>query len=290
MNQLKFKKKLAHYISIIVGTLLISVSVNMVYEPLGMVTGGVGGIAIIIKHFTSQLIEGGIPLWISNIVLNVPLFILAFMVKGKKFIKDTLFGTVCLTIGLYIVPSINVISDDYLLASVFGATLSGMGLGIIFMTHSTTGGTDLLAMVINKFKPYYSAPQILIVVDAVIVIGGALSFGLSKALYAIIAVYITSKVSDGILEGLKFAKMAHIISDHYEEIADCILTKLDRGVTGLSATGMYSNKDKKMLICVVSKKEIVDLTETVKEIDKNAFVIVSDVREVLGEGFREYRQ
>lgn len=290
MNKINWKKEFTNYICIIVGTFLLAMSVNMVYEPLGMVTGGVGGIAIIIKHVTSGLMEGGIPLWISNIVLNVPLFVLAFIVKGKAFIKNTLLGTISLTIGLYIVPSLDILSEDYLLAAVFGAIISGTGLGLVFMTHSSTGGTDLLSVIINKFKPYYSIPQILIVVDAIIVIGGALSFGISKALYAIIAVYLTSKVSDGILEGLKFAKMAYIISEEYEKIADSILKDLDRGVTGLSATGMYSNNNKKMLVCVVSKKEIIDLTEIVSRNDPKAFIIVSDVREVLGEGFREYRQ
>jgi len=158
------------------------------------------------------------------------------------------------------------------------------------MTLSSTGGTDLLAMVLHKFMPYYTVPQILTVIDGLIVFAGVISFGLTKALYAIIAVYITTKVSDSLLEGLKFAKMAYIISDHYEEIAQMILKDLDRGVTGISATGMYSNKEKKMLFCVVSKKEIVELTDIVAKIDPKAFIIVSDAREVMGEGFREYRQ
>ena len=109
-------------------------------------------------------------------------------------------------------------------------------------------------------------------------------------MYAIIAVYITSKVSDGILEGMKFAKLAYIISDRYEEIADHILNEMSRGVTGISATGMYSNKEKKMLFCAVSKKEMVELCDIVHKIDPAAFVIVSDAREVMGEGLIEYKQ
>lgn len=284
------KSNALHYLLIITGTLLMAVSVKAVYEPLEMVTGGITGLAIVIKKITSYWIEGGLPIWITNILLNIPLFITALVVLGKNYLKNTFFATISFTIALYIVPSLDLVYRDYLLASVFGGVIGGTGLGLVFVTLASTGGTDLVAMLINKYKPYYSVPQILIVIDSVIVLAGAISFGITKALYAVIAVYITSKVSDGILEGLKFAKMAYVISDYYEEIAYHIMKKLDRGVTGVSATGMYSNKEKKMLFCVVSKKEIIELTSIVSEIDPKAFIIVSDVREVMGEGFREYRQ
>lgn len=290
MDKRSIKTKLSHYLLVIIGTLLMAVSVNVVYEPLEMVTGGVTGLAIVIKKITSLFIEDGIPIWLSNIMLNIPLFIAAVLVRGKVFLKNTLFATVSFTIALYIVPTFDIVYQDYLLAAVFGGVIGGTGLGLVFITLSSTGGTDLLAMLVNKYKPYYTVPQILIVIDGIIVLAGAISFGVTKALYAIMAVYITSKISDNILEGLKFAKMAYVISDAYEEIAQQIMKNLDRGVTGISATGMYSNKDKKMLFCVVSKKEIIELTEIVSKIDPRAFVIVSDAREVMGEGFREYRQ
>lgn len=284
------KTKLTHYLLIVVGTLLMAASVNWVYEPLEMVTGGVTGLAIVIKKVTSVWIAQGVPIWLTNILLNVPLFIAAILVRGKTFLKNTFFATISLTVALYVVPPINLMFDDYILASLFGGVLGGAGLGLVFVVMASTGGTDLLAMIIHKYKPYHSVPQILIVVDGIIVAAGIVSFGVMKALYAIIAVYITTKVSDSILEGLKFAKMAYIISDHYNAIARQILLELDRGVTGISATGMYSNADKKMLFCVVSKKEIVELTDIVARIDPKAFIIVSDAREVTGEGFREYRQ
>lgn len=290
MENLTTKSKVTHYILIIVGTFLMAASVNLVYEPLEMVTGGVTGLAIVIKKVSSLWIKDGIPIWLSNILLNVPLFIAAVLVKGKTFLKNTFFATICLSVALYFVPTIDIVYQDYLLAAVFGGVIGGAGLGMVFIVQASTGGTDLLAMLIHKYKPYYTVPQILIVVDGVIVLAGVISFGLSKALYAIMAVYITAKISDSIMEGLKFAKMAYIISDHYDEIAQRIMADLERGVTGVSATGMYSNEDKKMLFCVVSKKEIVELTEIVANVDPKAFIIVSDAREVMGEGFREYRQ
>lgn len=290
MDKHNIKTKIIHYILNITGTLLMAVSVNTVYEPLHMVTGGITGLAIVIKELTGFLIEGGIPIWLTNILLNVPLFLIAFKVMGVKRLKNTLFATISFTVALYLVPDINLVSQDYLLASVVGGVIGGAGLGLVFVTMGSTGGTDLIAILINKYKPYYSIPQILTVIDSIIVLAGAVSFGINKALYAVIAVYITSKVSDSLMEGLKFAKMAYVISDSYEEIANQVMNKLDRGITGISATGMYSNKEKKMLFCVVSKKEIVELTSIVSEIDPKAFIIVSDAREVMGEGFREYRQ
>lgn len=290
MEKYLMKSKALHYVFVIIGTVLMAVSINLVYEPQGMVTGGITGLAIVIKELTGFIIKGGIPLWVTNIILNIPLLIFAVYILGKKLLLNTLFATLCLSAALAIIPSVSILPEDYLLSAVFGGALGGVGLGMIFVASASTGGTDLLAMLIHRFKPYYSIPRILIVIDGFVVIVGALVFGISKTLYAIIAVYITTKVSDGILEGLKFAKMAYVISDSYDEIAKAIMEKLERGVTGVYAKGMYSNKDKKMLFCVVSKKEIVDLTELVSEIDPKAFIIVSDVREVMGEGFIEYKQ
>lgn len=278
------------YITVVVGAILMAVAVNLVYEPIGLVTGGVSGLAIVIKRLTEDMIKGGLPIWLFTVLCNIPLFIAALKINGHKFILTAALGTVTYIISLYIIPVYDFRFDDILLASVFGGAISGAGMGMVFSAAASTGGTDMLATLIHKYKRHLSVPQILIVIDAAIIIAGALTFGIGKALYAIIAVFINAKVSDGILEGLKFAKMAYIISDEYERIASAILTTLDRGVTGLNATGMYSNKERKMLFCVVSKKEIVQITEISKKIDPNSFVIVSDVREVMGEGFIEYRQ
>lgn len=265
-----------------------ALAINFIYEPLGLVTGGLTGLAIVVKELTEFIIEGGIPVWLFTIILNIPLFLLAIKILGFKTMVNVAIGTLTLIIALIIVPITDYKFDDLLLASVVGGTLTGIGLGMVFFASASTGGTDLLATIIHKFKRHLSVPHILIFIDGAIIILGAMVFGLGNALYAIISVYLSSKVSDGILEGLKFAKMAYIISDEYERIASEIMTNLDRGVTGLSSTGMYSNKDRKMLFCVVSKKEIIKITEIAKKIDPKSFIIVNDVREVMGEGFIEY--
>jgi uncharacterized membrane-anchored protein YitT (DUF2179 family) len=286
-NKGKIIKK---YVTIAVGSFLMALAINLIYEPLGLVTGGISGLAIIVKEITHFIWEGGLPIWIFTVVVNIPLFIVAIKVLGLKNMLNVFFGIVSLVISLMIIPIYDFQFDDILLSSVVGGAITGVGMGMVLSVHASTGGTDLLASLIHRYKRHISIPFILTFIDGAIIVLGALVFGLGKALYAIIAVIITTKVSDGILEGLKFAKMAYIISDEYDKIAKEIMTVLDRGVTGLSSTGMYSSKERKMLFCVVSKNEIVKITEIAKKIDPNSFVIVNDVREVMGEGFIEYRQ
>lgn len=278
------------YMTIIVGSFLMALAVNLIYEPLGLVTGGLAGLAIVVKEVTKFVWEGGLPIWIFTVLSNIPLFLISIKVLGMKTMFNVFIGTATYIIALMVIPIYDFKFDDMLMAAVVGGAITGVGLGMVFSASASTGGTDLMATLIHRFKRHISVPHILTFVDGAIILLGALVFGLGNALYAILAVFITAKVSDGYLEGLKFAKMAYIISDEYEKIAKAILTSLDRGVTGVHSTGMYSNKERKMLFCVVSKKEIVRITEIAKNIDPNSFVIVNDVREVMGEGFIEYRQ
>lgn len=282
------RSKICDYILLIVGTGLLASSIQCVFDPIGLVTGGFSGIAIIVKALTEDLISGGVPLWLTNFVLNVPVFLVAYKVKGKSFVGRTLAGTFLLSAWLYVIPPIDVTQGDYILAAVFGGVLSGAGMGLILLAKATTGGTDMVATLIQHYVRHYSIVQILQILDAIVVLAGFYVFGIRAALYAMVAIFVTSKVSDALMEGFKFSKAAFIISDKYELVAKHILEDLDRGVTGLKAKGMYSGADKCMLYCVVSQKEIVRVKEIVAEVDPEAFVIVSDAREVLGEGFLEY--
>lgn len=288
-----FKKQtpLVSYIMVIIGTGILAVSIQNFYDPIGLVTGGFTGLAIVIKTASAAVIPGGIPLWLTNVVLNVPVFILSYIIMGKKFVGRTLFGTAMLSAWLYIIPSVDLARGDMLLAAVFGALFSGAGMGIILRGHATTGGTEMVACLIHKKAiKHYSVVQIMQILDGLIVCLGLFQYGLRATMYAMIAIFVTTKVSDAILEGFKYSKAAYIITDHHKEIADRIMRDIDRGVTGISARGMYTGQDKLVLYCVVSRREIVQVEEIVTEIDPDAFVIVSDVREVLGEGFQEYSQ
>ena len=275
------------YLMIIVGTGLMSLAINSVFDAAGMVTGGFSGIAIIIKAWTKNLIEGGIPLWVTNCVLNLPLFVIAWKVRGFSFIKRAILGEISLSVWLAIQPVWNLAGNDLLLSALYGGVIQGVGIGLVFLGGGTTGGTDMMAAIIQKFLKDYSIAQIMQVIDAMVVLVGMYVFGVHKALYAIIAVYLVTKVSDGLIEGLKFSKAAYIITGKPKEISDMIINDLDRGVTGINARGMYSGQDKLMLFCVVNKKEIIMLKEKVDKIDPDAFVIVTDAREVHGEGFIE---
>lgn len=281
---------LRKYLIITIGAVLMGLSVNLVFEPMKLVTGGVSGLAIVVKSWTKTIVNGGIPVWLFTIAVNIPLFLFATKIRGGRFLISSLYGTFIYALSMMIIPIVDLKLDDYLLAAILGGVVGGAGIGLVFSVQSSTGGSDLVAYILQKRNKHMSVPQLMIFVDGLIIIIGAVTFGLGNALYALISVFISTKVSDSMLEGLKFAKMAYIISDDYAEIANSILHHMDRGVTGVSATGMYSNRDKKMLFCVVSKKEIVKIIEISKKIDPKSFVIVSDVREVMGEGFIEYRQ
>lgn len=275
------------YLFIFMGTGIMALAIQCIFEPIGLVTGGFSGIAIIIRKMTAGIVEGGVPLWLTNLALNVPVFIAALIIKGRKFLGRTVIGTVLLSFWLYVIPQIDLTQGDYMLSSVFGGVITGIGIGFVLLAKATTGGTDMVSALIQKYVRHYSVVQILQVIDGMVVLAGLYVFGLKPALYAIVAIFITSKVSDALMEGMKYSKAAFIITDCYKEIADAIMTQLDRGLTGLDATGMYSGDKKTVLYCVVSKKEIVELKDIVAKIDPKAFVIVTDAREVFGEGFLE---
>ena len=258
MFQNNKKAAFLDYLMIIVGTALMATAINSVFDMSGMVTGGFSGIAILVKEWTEGVVPGGIPLWITNLSLNIPLFLIGMKLSGFQFVKRALVGEICLSFWLAVLPAFDIAGNDLLLAAVYGGVIQGIGIA-----------------------------QIMQFIDGAIVLVGMYVFGVQKALYAIIAVYLVTKVSDSLIEGLKFSKQAYIITSKPDEISREIMDKLDRGVTGVHGKGMYSGQDKLLLYCVVGRKEIVALKELVDHIDPDAFVIVSDVREVHGEGFIE---
>lgn len=277
-----------NYVLILVGTAVMALAIQCIYDRVGLVTGGFTGLTIIIRNITKSVISGGIPLWFANIVLNIPVFIYSYVKFGKKFVGRTLFATIMLSVWLYIIPGVDLSGDDYLLAALFGGVFTGVGMGIVLRAGATTGGTDMVAALIQTKMRHYSVVQIMQVMDAAIVIAGLYVFGLRSTLYAVVSIFVSTKVSDGFLEGFKNSKAALIITNHYKEVAARVMDELGRGVTGMDAKGMYTQDYKCVLYCVVSRKEIVQLKEIVNDVDPDAFVIVSDVREVLGEGFMEY--
>lgn len=272
------------YLMILAGTALMSVALKSAYDLNGLVDGGFTGIAIIVK----ALSEGIIPLWFTNIVLNIPMFFLGIKIKGLRFLAKTIWGTVTLSFWLGVMPVFSLVQGDLFLAVIFGGVIQGAGMGLVFLGKGTTGGTDMVAALIQHYAKHLSIAKIMQMVDILIVVVGAFVFGPKNALYSIVTIYIIGKVADGFVEGMNYAKAVYIISERYEEIADVLMKELDRGVTGIHARGMYENRERMMLFCVLGKKQIVGLKEAVAQLDPNAFVIVTDAREVLGEGFIEH--
>lgn len=277
------KNKIKQYLALVSATFFMAVSVVVFFEAMGVVVGGVSGIAIILKN----LFE--VPMWLVSVFINVPLFIIAYKFLEKDIFIRTLFATICLTIFLGIIPEWKILTGDMLVDIIIAGVLMGTGLGIVFSTHSSSGGTDLLATLINMKIRQLSIPKILAIIDAIIVMLGATVFGISRGIYAIIAIYTMTKVSDAIIEGPNRAKLIYILTKRHEELADFIVNDINRGATYINVTGAFTNNCQKMLMCVVSSKEIVKIKQKVYKIDERAICFIGDIREAFGEGFTKYR-
>ncbi|MDR2899182.1 MAG: YitT family protein, partial [Clostridiales bacterium] len=207
--------KYKDYLFILIGTALVAISLASFFEPNGLVTGGVTGLAIIVEDLGNKFYGISIPLWLTNLVLNIPLFLLALKIKGKRFLLRTFVATVSLSIFLSWAEGLPKLSSntDLTIYTVFGSVIQGIGMGLIFRSKTTTGGTDLLASVVHNYIRHISIAKILFVVDGCIMAVGFFVFGARSTMYAVIAAYIVSKITDVILEGFDFAKAAFIISD-----------------------------------------------------------------------------
>lgn len=255
-------------------------------EPNTIAPGGVTGLAIVVEKIS------GIPMDVTNLAINIPLFALGLVTLGKRFGLKTAYGTVALSAFIRVLIMIMgenvIVVHDLLLASLYGGVLMGIGIGLVFKAGGTTGGTDLAGAILNKYIPNISIAKLMMAIDLLIVAAaGIVERKLETSLYSIIALYILVKIADFIVEDLNYAKAFFIISDHPQEIGREILSTLGRGVTVLKASGMYTGLDREVLLCIVDRSQVSKLKHMVHGIDKNAFVMVTTVHEVLGEGFRK---
>ena len=273
---------------ILFGTALMAVSTNLFFSPAGMVPGGFTGLAMLIQRITSRFFPGGIPLWLGNILLNVPLILCSVRIRGWHFMKRTFLAAVLFSVWLLIIPEFAVTGSDPFLTSVIGGSLLGVGLGLVFFGKATTGGTDTLAALIQHALPHLSAAKILPVLDGLIILLSIWIFGFRISMYAVISVVLCGRIADGLIGSFRNAYLAYIISNRHREISSRILNDMDRGTTLLPGTGMYTGADRPVLFCAVSRKQAVTLKELVYETDPEAFVILTDASEIRGEGFMQY--
>ena len=272
---------------ITLASLFYAVSFVWCFDPNGIAFGGITGLAQIINRLFPA-----IPVGVTVIVLNIPLFLLGWKLIGGKLLVSSLYAMFISSVFIdLITPLYDWQPMDPLLACIFGGLLMGGSLGIVFLQGATTGGTDLAARLLKlKFK-WLPMGKLLMGVDLAVIILVALFFqNLNTALYGLVALYISTLAMDGILYGLDNAKVAYIISDHNEQIADAIVHDLDRGVTILQGQGAYTGADKQVLMCAFKQREIASIKAAVKGIDPDAFLIVCNAHEVLGEGFRDYKK
>ncbi|MEH7012067.1 YitT family protein [Neobacillus niacini] len=267
------------YINVLVGSAIIAMAFNVFLLPNQIASGGVSGISTILLS-----VFGWEPAYVQW-AFNIPLFIAGVIFLGKQFGVKTLVGTIFLPFVVFLTKNIDPWTNDALLGALFGGIAVGLGLGIVFRGNGSTGGTDLAAQIITKYTGLTLGTSV-VLIDGLIVISAALVFDIERGLYALIALYVTSKTIDLVQVGFGRSKTAMIITSKQEEVREGILNKIDRGVTKLSAYGGFTDNERPVLMCVVDQREFTKLKQLVKSLDPTAFVVVMDASEVLGEGFK----
>ncbi|NVN94766.1 MAG: YitT family protein [Bacteroidetes bacterium] len=286
------------YSLIVLGSFILAAGFVFFINPYNIVPGGVYGIGIVIHHLVPK-----IPIGLFGLAMNIPLTVLGIRILGPRFGIKTVIGMILASVFMDMLTfligdespktmlngSID-LSNDVLLACVFGGVLIGFGLGLIFKAKATSGGSDIVAMIIAKYTRL-PLGQLMIYVDSMIVLLGLIVFRDWKIpLYSWIVIFITGKVIDVVLEGVSYDKTLFIISDKYEEIRDKILTDLNRGGTFINGNGMFNNSEKKIIFTVVNRRELAILQEFIHQIDPNAFLTVIDANEILGKGFKSLEE
>lgn len=270
---------------LIAGTALMAIGAEGFFEHADLVAGGITGIGIMLDAWAQGRFGFPVPLWFVNIIGNLPLFLLAWKRKGRAFVGRSAFTAALFSLMLYVEELFPLYSKDPLLAAVFGGASLGVGLGLVLSADATTGGVELAATLLHMRCRFLSVSKFIFLLDASIILVGIAFFGVEQGLYAILAVYITDQFIDWVVEGANYAKAAWIISDKNEEIAAALLSELRRGVTAFPATGKYTGEGREVLFCVFSKKEVHAVKSIIMNIDRNAFFLLTDIREVLGNGF-----
>lgn len=276
------------YAMITIGSFIMAAGFVFFIVPHNIVPGGVYGIGIVLHHLFN------IPIGLTGLAFNIPLTIIGIKILGPRFGVKTVVGFVLASVfidGLILIyGEAPLVPDDILLSSIFGGVLIGLGLGLIFKSRATSGGSTILAMILAKYTRL-PLGQMLMVVDSVIVIVGLVAFGdWTIPLYSWIVIFITGKVIDGVLQGVSYEKTLFIISEKYEEIAAKILEDLNRGGTYLEGKGMYNHAEKKVIFVNVTRREVAILQDFINQVDPEAFVTVIDASEILGKGFRSLHE
>ena len=274
------QKKIRRYLVMTIGIAIVAIGINMFFVPNKIAAGGITGLATVL-HYLSGLSVGSLML-----IFNVPLFIIGIKILGAKYGLKTLYGAIALAVLVDVfAPYTPTLTHDILLNSIYGGLLVGVGMGLVFRFRGNTAGTALAAAILHKIFNITVGQALLILDFFVVAFAGIVFKSPELALYAIIAIFVTAKIIDLVQEGPNNSKAFFIMAAEPELLAEGILKEVDRGVTFLQGKGGYTGQDRELLLCVVETSEVTQLKELIYQHDPQAFIIVTDAQEVLGEGF-----
>lgn len=266
------------YLLVVLGSFLLSFSFTSFFIPHDIAPGGVSGLSTVIASMIP------VSVGVLSFLFNLPLFMLGWHTVGWRFAARSFISMTLVSVFIDALPAAD-LTQNMMLASMFGGVIMGVGLGLVVRAGATTGGSDMAANMLHKILPFLTIPVILFMIDALVVVIASLRFGIQAGFYALIALYVSTLAMDAVIKGVNTAMQFMIITSRPKEITKRIHAELERGVTRLEAEGTYSGKPVGTLICVISKLEMARLKKIVHEEDPRAFVTVCDVHEALGEGF-----
>ena len=280
-EKIEFPKMLKEIIESIIGSAIMAAGTSLVLLPNQLSSGGVAGIATIFYYLLK------IPMGTTILAFNVPLFALAVYKIGKNFFIKSMVGTISFSIFIDMLDRLEPLTNDRFLACIYGGIIIGLGTAIILKANSSTGGSDLISYLARSFKPNLRTSNIIVMIDVAIVALNVIFFReVEIGLYSAIAIYIMGKIIDIVFEGIYFTKLVFIVSDKNEKIAKEIGDNIKRGTTGLLGKGMYTKKDKLVLMCATARGDVAKVKNIAREIDPNSFIIITNSREVVGQGFK----
>lgn len=279
--KLIIKKNIYEIFQIAIGTFVMAVGTSLFLLPNKLSSGGFAGIATITYYLFNWNMGRVI------LLLNIPFFLLAFIRIGKKFVFKSIIGTTFLSFFIDILDKVKPLTNDKFLACIYGGIIIGIGTSIVLKAEGSTGGSDLVSYIIKSFKPGLLTSNLIVMFDFVVILLNVICFKqLEIGLYSAISIYLMGKIIDIVFEGIGFSKMVFIISKDYNEISNEIGSEVTRGVTGIYSKGMYTDKEKMMLMCIASRNEIIKIRQIANQIDSRAFIVITNVREVYGKGFK----
>ena len=269
---------------IAVGAVLMGVALSVFMVPFKIAPGGASGLATVLHYLTGLRVSVLIPL------INIPIFIIGIIRLERDFLVKSVFGTVVLSIATETAAILPPPTSDPLISAVFGGAVMGIGISAVLSRGGTTGGTDILVLVIRRSFSEVSVGRLYLLIDGAVIAMAGLAFSSGEGIfYSAVSLVVSTYMTDAALEGLNLARLVYIISDSNREICDRIYAELKRGVTGLNSVSMYSGRSGRILMCVIRKGQLSKLKKIIQDIDKDAFVIICDAKEVMGSGFKMRR-